>query len=253
MAGKLIQERRNEIAQRLVQDGKVSALALAGIYGVSTETIRKDLLWLEAQGVAQKGYGGAIVASPIFEKTFFEKSTHALAEKRRIAKAAVGKIPTGAVVILDSGSTTLEVARKLAANKGITFFTNSLQAAQLLSEKKCNIHMLGGSIRQSSQAATGLWTVAQLEQIRADYAILGTSGFMGSDGPCVENPEEAQVKRAMIRAARHSMVVADSSKIQCSATFRFAAWKDILALISDNGLDAASEKTLAQWVDIEIV
>lgn len=247
------QERRNEIARQLMAEGKVSAQALARQYCVSTETIRKDLLWLEAQGIARKSYGGATAAVPQVERSFFEKASCRPQEKRRIAKAAADEIPDGSIVILDSGSSVLEVARKLALRRDITFFTNSLQTAQLLIEKKCNITMLGGSIRLSSQAATGMWTIDQLSQLRADWAILGASGFEGSDGPCVESMEEAQVKKAMIRAAKKRMLVADSSKSRCSATMRFACWNEIDMLVTDEDLDPDLNRSLENIPTLKII
>lgn len=254
MAVQLIRERRNEIARLLMAEGKVSAQALAERYRVSTETIRKDLLWLEAQGIAQKSYGGAIAAGSLAEKNFFEKASCQPQEKRRIAKAAAEEIPDGSVVILDSGSTVLEVARKLALRRDIIFFTNSLQTAQLLIEKKCSVNMLGGTIRMSSQAATGMWAMDQLGQLQADWAVLGASGFgEGSAGPCVESMEEAQIKKAMIRAAKQSMVVADASKSRCSASIRFANWSDISMLVTDEDMDSVLRSELENMINLRII
>jgi len=252
MAELFTQERRNEIARQLTAEGKVSAQALARNYGVSAETIRKDLLWLESQGIARKSYGGAVAVIPEVEKSFFEKASCRPQEKRRIAKAAADEIPDGSIVILDSGSTVLEVARKLSLRRNIIFFTNSLQTAQLLIEKKCNVTMLGGSIRLSSQAATGMWTLDQLSQLRADWAILGASGFEGKEGPCVESMEEAQIKKAMIEASKRSMLVADSSKSRCSAAMQFASWFEIGLLVTDNGLDPVLKAHLQSRLTLKI-
>jgi len=224
MAQKMTRERRDEIARTLIRDGKVSAAELARRYAVSNETIRKDLLWLEGRGVAEKSYGGAIATSQAMEKSFFEKATRNPKEKLRIAKAVAQMVPAGAAVLLDSGSTVAEVARQLSSRTDISFFTNSLEAAQLLAEKKRPVCMLGGAIRLSSRAATGAWATEMLSQLNADVAILGTSGFEGSAGPCVESMEECEVKRAMLRAARTSIVAADSTKSSCRAPMRFAAW-----------------------------
>ncbi|NLF27917.1 MAG: DeoR/GlpR transcriptional regulator, partial [Clostridiales bacterium] len=180
MAQKMTRERRDEIARTLIRDGKVSAAELARRYAVSNETIRKDLLWLEGRGVAEKSYGGAIATSQAMEKSFFEKATRNPKEKLRIAKAVAQMVPAGAAVLLDSGSTVAEVARQLSSRTDISFFTNSLEAAQLLAEKKRPVCMLGGAIRLSSRAATGAWATEMLSQLNADVAILGTSGFEGS-------------------------------------------------------------------------
>jgi len=237
MAQKMTRERRDEIARTLIRDGKVSAAELARRYAVSNETIRKDLLWLEGRGVAEKSYGGAIATSQAMEKSFFEKATRNPKEKLRIAKAVAQMVPAGAAVLLDSGSTVAEVARQLSSRTDISFFTNSLEAAQLLAEKKRPVCMLGGAIRLSSRAATGAWATEMLSQLNADVAILGTSGFEGSAGPCVESMEECEVKRAMLRAARTSIVAADSTKSRCRAPMRFAAWSEVSLLVTDAGID----------------
>lgn len=253
MAQKMTQERRNEIAEKLVREGKVSVSVLSTAYSVSTETIRKDLLWLEERGVASKSYGGAIATSQALEKPFFEKAMNNPQEKSKIAKGIVDRIPVGATVLLDSGTTVTEVAKQLAARTDIAFFTNSLQTAQLLADKKRAVYMLGGLIRLSSHAATGVWATEMLSQLNADIAILGTSGFEGSDGPCVESMEECEVKRAMIRAAKTSILVADSTKSRLKATIRFAVWEDIALLVTDSGIDPEQLKELQTRVETLIL
>ncbi|NLD60279.1 MAG: DeoR/GlpR transcriptional regulator [Clostridiales bacterium] len=238
MAQKMTRERRDEIARALIRDGKVSAAELSRRYAVSAETIRKDLLWLEGRGVAEKSYGGAIATTQAMERSFFEKATRNPKEKAKIAKAVAEMVPAGATVLLDSGSTVAEVARQLAARTDVAFFTNSLEAAQLLAEKKRPVCILGGAIRLSSRAATGAWATEMLSQLNADVAILGTSGFEGSAGPCVESMEECEVKRAMLRAAKRSILVADSTKSRCRAPMRFASWAEISLVVTDAGIDA---------------
>ncbi len=253
MAVKLTQERRNEIARRLIRDGRVSAQELSAAYGVSVETIRKDLTWLESRGIAEKGYGGAIAAAQALEKPFFEKATSQPEEKRRIGKAAAERIGPVGVVLLDSGSTVMEVARELAGRGEFSFFTNSLRTAQMLADRKCGVTMLGGAIRLSSQAAWGMWAVEQLEQLRAGWAIVGASGFSDSDGPCVESLEEAEVKRAMIRAAKKTIVVADSTKSRCPAAVRFARWADVSRLVTDGGIEPEVLRRLRETVEVQVV
>ena len=247
MARILTQERRSEIATRLVREGRVSAAELARRYAVSTETIRRDLLWLEARGLAEKGYGGAIATAQAMEATFFEKATDSPEEKKRIARAVSQLIPPGATVLLDSGSTVLEVARLLAVRTALTLFTNSLEAARLLAEKKRAVCMRGGQSRLSSHAATGVWAVDMLSQLNAQVAVLGASGF-SPDGPCVESMEECQVKRAMLRAADTVILAADSKKSRRRAAMRFAHWRDIALLVTDSGIDAQALSRIGQQV-----
>lgn len=250
MDRKLTQERRSEIAGQLLDAGKVSAAALARQYGVSTETIRKDLMWLERRGLAQRGYGGAIAPVGMPERSFVEKATDNRWGKHQIALAVSERIPPGATVLLDSGSTVLEAARLLAGRSDLTFFTNSLQAAQLLAGRGRAVFLAGGSVRSSSLAVTGAAAAESLGRVNADIALLGASGFDNGRGPCVESVEEAEMKRAMICAARSAILLADASKYSLRARVQFGAWRDFDLLITDGGLSDAALSSLREQLKV---
>ncbi len=252
MDRKLTHERRREIAERLMREGKVSASELSEQYGVSTETIRKDLLWLEDHGLAQRSYGGAMASPDALERSFIEKATDNAAKKRLIAQATVEHIPSGAMVLLDSGSTVLEVARKLSCRSDLRFFTNSLQAAQLLAEKHREVYVPGGRIRTSSQAITGAWAAETFQRINADIAILGASGFAEGKGPCVESMDEAEIKGAMIHSARQAILVADASKFNLQPAVRFAEWSEFSLLITDASIGAEDLCTLRRQIQVQL-
>lgn len=238
MMKRLTRERRNEIAQKLITDGKISVNLLSKEYGVSIETIRKDLIWLETKGIAKKSYGGAIVSTELMEQNFLEKAIKNQQEKEQIAKKAAELVNDGDVVILDSGSTVFVIAKQLVLiKKNLTVFTNSLKAAQCLAEANIKTYMLGGEVRNTSYASTGSWAVRSLSEIRADIAFLGTSGFQRRGGPCIENFNESEVKNSIIRAANQVIVVADSSKSECDAMIQFAPWEEIDTLITDKKID----------------
>lgn len=249
----LTRERRNEIAEKLNAVGQVSAADLAREYGVSSETIRKDLLWLEERGLAEKSYGGAVAASRTLERPFLEKASYNPEQKKRIAHAIAGMIPSGAAVILDSGSTLSAVAQALASRSDLILFTNSLQAAQILAARKRQVCMIGGMVRLSSQAATGYEAEEALSRIHADVAILGASGFADCDGPCVESMEECGVKRAMIRSARTVIVAADSTKARCRARYQFAKWREVSRLVTDSGLQDAALHSLQAQTEVQCI
>ncbi|HWR21855.1 MAG TPA: DeoR/GlpR family DNA-binding transcription regulator [Feifaniaceae bacterium] len=221
------QERRQEIAGRLVSEGKITVSELAGQYAVSTETIRKDMIWLEENGLAKKGYGGAVAATALTERSFLEKSIRNRQGKANVAKKAAEFVKDGDVLLLDSGSTVLSLAKQLVLKRDITVFTNSLKAAQHLVDHGVRVYLPGGEVRSTSNALTGGWTLRAFKEIRADLAILGTSGVKGRGGPCVESMEEAEVKRAMMASARKTMVLADASKGDCDALVQFADWEDV--------------------------
>ncbi len=232
----LMQERRGYIEKRLMAEGSIKISELTRFFDVSSETIRKDLLFLEEKGVAKKAYGGAVSVSSAIEPSFKEKSVTHLAQKTRIATAALGYIESGMSLILDAGSTVFALAKALAIKKDITVFTNGLKAAQVLDEYGISTHLLGGKIRHNSNSIIGSWALRNLREIRVDLAILGTSGFRDRRGPCVENFPEAELKSAMIDAGNKVLVLGDSSKATRQPIIEFAKWKDIDALITDDGI-----------------
>lgn len=253
MSKRLTQERRDEIAKTLLTNGKISAPLLAKEYGVSAETIRKDLLYLEKNGIAKKGYGGAVVSTELNEQNFSEKSIRNQNEKLRIAAKAAEFVSDGDIVILDSGSTALAVAKQLVLKNKLTVFTNSLKTAQLLSDGGVKIYMLGGAVQNTSSASTGHWAVQALAEIKVNIAFLGTSGFYQRGGPCVENYGESEVKRAMITSANKSILVADASKAQSSAMIQFAEWKDFDVLITDKSIGDDTLDALQNKIEVMVV
>lgn len=247
---KLTQERRNEIAQKLLLDGKVSASALAEEYGVSAETIRKDMIYLEENGIAKKGYGGAVVATELMEPSFLEKSVKHQDKKAAIAGKAAELVADGSTVLLDNGSTVLAIAKQLILKKDITVFTNSIKVAQVLIDSGVKVYLLGGEMRHTSNAVVGSWTLRALAEIRADIAFLGTSGFMGRKGPCIENFQESDVKQAMMKSANRVIVVADSSKASSNSMIQFGTWEEMDALVTDSDIDPAVIKELEKKTEI---
>lgn len=236
MASVMTEERRNHIVQQLLLNKRISVKEIAHKFGVSTETIRKDLIRLENDGIAKKGYGGAVVASELMELGFMEKAASHPAEKAAIAQKAVEFVRDGSVVFLDSGSTAFEVARQLSLRKDIAVFTNSLKAAQVLSDARVRVCILGGEVKTTSNAVVGGWAARQLAEIKADIAFVGTSGFRDRGGPCIESLPESDIKKAMIANAYQTIVVSDSSKAREDAMVQFAAWRDVHALVTDKRL-----------------
>ena len=204
MTNTLLEERRQFIEKKLLAEGKIRVAELSKLFNVSSETIRKDILYLEEKGIAKKGYGGAVVVNELLEPSFLEKHKKFQEEKTKIAKSALDYIADGMIVLLDAGSTVYTIAKMLALKKNLTVFTNSPKSAQVLDDYKIKTYLLGGEIRNNSNALVGGWAVRALSEINADIAVLGTSGFNGRQGPCVENFEEAEIKKAMISSANKS-------------------------------------------------
>lgn len=240
MGYELSAKRRNEIVRLLGQDGQVRVSDLAARFCVSTETIRKDLIELERKGLAKRSHGGAIKTqySDLTEKTLSAKLDRQSDEKAEIASLAVSLIPDGATVMLDSGSTTLSIARALKTNKegaGLTILTNSLKIAALLADTDFDLYMTGGKIRPASGAAIGEWTRDALDQVHIDIAFLGSDSFQGLSGPSAISYTETEFKHWVVEAADRVYAVADSSKFAVSGLFAYANWREISGLITDGG------------------
>lgn len=245
------QKRREELASLLMQDGHIDASAQAAAYLVSHETIRKDLLYLEKIGLAKKSYGGAVIASKLPERSFSEKYTENPAEKQRIAAKALALLQPGDSIFLDSGSSVYALAVLLAAHPmEITIFTNSLKSAYVLEGTGMPLHILGGEIRSSSAAVTGMWAVQQLSSLHIQKAFLGSSGWAESSGPCIESFEEAQIKQAMLAAAGQKILLCDSTKAQKHALIQFADWQDIDLVITDQHLEPVQLAALSEKVQV---
>ena len=229
----LTADRRNQIAQMLVAQGSVKARELAKLFGVSTETIRKDILYLEAEGIAHKGYGGATLASSMVATPIDVKQTQNVDAKARIAAEAARRVPDGATVLLDAGSTTHALARVLAQRSGLTVFTNSLPALMDLTGSANTVFAFGGMTQDSSYGTVGSWANAQVHGLRVDVSFVGTDGFLYLAGPATALYEEAEFKRGAVEAGEQSYILADSTKFATRTRFEFARWDEVTGLITD--------------------
>lgn len=246
MSDHLTLDRRDYIEKKLQTEGSVKASELVGLFAVSSETIRKDFIYLEQKGVAKKTYGGAVSSKIAYEPSFTEKSVKNLEEKTHIAAKAIERIENGMSLILDGGSTAYALARGLAIKKDITVFTVGLKAAQILDEYGIATYLLGGMVRHNSNTIIGGWALRNLAEIRVDLAILGTSGFFDRQGPCVENFHEADLKRAMIQSGNRVIVLGDADKSTSQAVIEFAKWSEIHEFITDKRIDSEIMDTIRQ-------
>lgn len=245
-----VADRRQEIAKLLLLKGKVKVGDLAQRFHVSTETIRKDLLKLEEQGFIKKGNGSAEVLIESSASAYSKKSEKYVEEKKRIAMKAAELVPDGGVIFMDAGSTSYQLARQLIMRKDIIVVTNFSPIAELMNANNIKVILIGGEIRQVSGAATGMLAKYCIGRIHADVAFLGASGFCDSDGPCVENFPEAEVKQEMIKNSKNSYVLADNSKIGTRAIVKYADWGEISGLIMDGNVKREAIADLEKQVKI---
>ncbi|HWS36562.1 MAG TPA: DeoR/GlpR family DNA-binding transcription regulator [Actinoplanes sp.] len=233
------EERQQEIVRRARAEGRVDVVALAEAFGVTAETIRRDLTVLERSGVLRRVHGGAIPVERLgFEPALATRDAVLISEKERIAKAALAEIPEDGAIILDAGTTTARLSELLPADRELTVVVNSpVLAATLGLKPNLTVLLLGGRVRGKTLATVDDWALRPLADMYVDVAFMGANGISVERGMTTPDPAEAAVKRAMIAAARRVVLLADHTKIGNDYLAKFGALADLDLLITDNGLD----------------
>jgi len=233
------EERQQWIVERARAVGRVEVAALAGELGVTTETVRRDLTTLERHAVLRRVHGGAIPTERLgFEPALAARDTVFTAEKERIARLALTELPDEGSILLDAGTTTSRLADALPTDRELVVLTNALPIAMSLSIRpNITVLILGGKVRGRTQAAVDAWALRALADSYVDVAFIGTNGISVERGLTTPDTTESAVKRAMIGAARRSVVLADHSKVGQDHLSRFAALDEIDTLVTDTGLD----------------
>lgn len=222
--------------EALASNGGLGVRELAERFGVSEMTIRRDLDYLERRGELTRTHGGAVLSKPgVVEFEFARKSREYAAEKRAIAKAAVRWIEPGMTLTLDTGTTTLEVARLLPEIGRLTVLTSSLPIASALHAfDRIELVLLGGVARKGDPDLTGWLTEENLKRFRVDLAVLGADGLM-PDGAYTTDMGVARVSRAILAGSARNFLVADRGKMGKSAFVNFAALNAFERVITDGG------------------
>ena len=243
-------ERRLQISLTVRERGSVQVATLAKRFGVSMQTIRKDLHFLAERGVAERSYGGAISAGAVnvtAEPPVEAKRSSHPDEKERIGRLAAAMVAPGESIVLDSGTTTLQIARHLADDEEITVLTNDLDILTMLAAReKITVVMLGGALRRKNRAFYGAQTVASLDDLHVDKLFLGVDGFDLDRGITTHYEPEALLNRTMVQAAGQVIAVADSSKFGKVCLHRILSVVEIDDLVTDarapDDLQAASDR-----------
>ncbi len=236
------EERRRKILELLNSSGRVLVNDLSERFRVSAVTIRGDLEFLAAQGSLVRSHGGAVsCVDSVPDYPLKLKERLHKPEKQRIGAAAARLIESNQTVILDSGTTTAEVARSIRASDlgALTVITHALNIAGLLAEmQNVNLVMLGGVLRHVSYSFVGPQTEQMLKELHAHHVFLGVDGFDIDFGPSTPDILEAQLNSRMIRAARQVTLLADSSKFGRRSLSSICPTSQIHRVITDSGVQA---------------
>lgn len=239
-------ERRTLIIEKLDAEGQLDVTSLSKELGVSEVTIRNDLNWLEQKNMLLRARGGAIKAERVgADYTLLEKNKLHYQEKASIGKAAAALIEDGDTIILDSGTTTMEINNNLSNIKSLTVITNALNIAnKLIEHEDVNVIVPGGFLRKNSQSLVGTTAEETFKNYFCDKLFLAVDGFDTIHGLSTPNVEEAHLNRVMISIARQVIVVTDSSKFRKRSFAFIAPIKSVDILVTDSGIPEEDKKRL---------
>ncbi len=226
--------RQLEIVELARETGRVRVEALAERFGVTVQTIRRDLGDLCAAQVLRRVHGGATLASGVANMAYAERSLIHAAGKDAIGRLCAEAIPDDCSLFVNIGTTTEAVARALSVRRNLLVITNNLNVANILARNaECEVIVAGGVLRRSDAGLVGEATVDFIRQFKVDVAIVGASAI-DADGALLDYDfREVKVAQAIISNARRTYLVADASKFTRSAPVRIARITDLDALFTD--------------------
>jgi DeoR/GlpR family transcriptional regulator of sugar metabolism len=247
-------ERRQQIAQILGEQQRVTVPELSQLFSVSEVTIRKDLAWLEAHKLAVRTHGGAILATPTSAEMGFDvRERLQQGEKERIGAAATSYIQNGETIYIDASTTALAMTTFLKEKRELTVVTNGLRAGiELITNTSASVLIPGGMLRQESLSLVGTWGKSVLQQIHISKAFVGARGFTLREGLTDVNGEEIELKRSVIEIAKEVIAVIDHSKWNQVAFATFCPPERLKLIITDTKapahlIEQARSKGIEVW------
>lgn len=239
-------ERRDSIIKLIQKNGKVRVDSLSENFNVSTVTIRNDLDFLEKKGILHRTHGGALIRKNVYEDPSLEEKQQLYKEeKQRIGEKAIEMIKDGDSILLDSGTTAMEVALRLENKKNLTVMTNAINLSLKLGEfDNINVMLTGGLLRKESFSLVGPESEATINNYYFDKLFLGVDGLDIKFGLTTPNPMEAQLNRIMVERSQQVIAITDSSKFG-RHSFSYICNVDVIStLITDKKISSEFEKEL---------
>ena len=247
-------ERRNVILSKLAQDGKVIVADLSRDFGVTEETIRRDLEKLDKDGLAKKTYGGAVATQTMNTDLPFSVRKRANVDrKQRIAQKIGEMIHDGDYIMLDASSTAIFVTKYINSRKNITLITNSVEILLELADKEgWNVLSTGGALKEGALAMVGTTAEKMIRGFHVDLAVCSSKGFDMNMGVTDSNEKDCQIKQAIFSAANRKVLAVDGTKFDKISFVKVCDVADIDTVVTD-------EKPDDRWVeylrnkDVELV
>jgi DeoR/GlpR family transcriptional regulator of sugar metabolism len=249
--------RHKQIKELVSSHGDASVAFLAQRLGASLNTIRRDLAQLHVEGHVHRTRGGAIFESeskaPLTGPNYASREREYSREKLLLGQKAAAFIDDGASIVVTGGTTMHALAIALAGKRGLQVVTNGLTVAVEL--EKCEdsrVFFIGGMVDFTKMATVGQAAQDLLRDLLVDQAFVGVSGISTTSGLAMFNPQEAEINRCFIQAAKHVTVVADSTKFHSKAMFRIAGLDKVHRLVTDDGLPDEAARAIRD-LGIELV
>ena len=238
-ATSLAPQRHQFILDELARTGQVVATQIAETLGVTHETVRKDLMLLQSEGHLRRVHGGAVGVGSLTREEPVATRTAYAQEKARIARAALDFVPLDGAIILDAGTSTAALA-------------DALPVALSLLPKVGAVSILGGRVREITQATVDQWALSAVRSVRADVAFLGANAVSIGHGLATPDEPEAAVKAALLGAARFRVLLSDHSKLGRESIYRYGELADLDVLITDTGLPSAEAEAITRATGVEV-
>jgi DeoR family fructose operon transcriptional repressor len=249
-------QRREKIQEYLTLHKIAPSSELSSLLGVSEATVRRDLEWMENEGILYRTHGGAILSQHLqLEPEYTQRAKRQVEEKHAIGRLAASLIEDGDIVFINSGTTTTQIIRHIPSGTNVTVITNNLQAALDVGKVDFELVLIGGAFQSRSNSVAGRFAIENLGQIYASKSFVGVDGISPKYGCTSPSSAAAEVTRLMMARTRGPVtVVADHSKWGVVSNFIVASVDQIHRLISDDGLnDSARDELIARSVEILVV
>jgi DeoR family fructose operon transcriptional repressor len=242
-------QRRERIQEYLTLHKIAPSSELSSLLSVSEATVRRDLEWMENEGILFRTHGGAILSQHLqLEPEYTQRAKRQVEEKRAIGLLAASLIEDGDIVFVNSGTTTTQLIRQIRINANITVVTNNLTAALEIGESNLELILVGGVFQPKSNSVAGRFAYENLSQIYADKAFIGIDGITVKHGYTVPSNSEAEVIRLMIERTKEPItVVADHTKWGTVSNFEVAQINEVSLLITDHQLGQIAKEALRKW------
>lgn len=249
-------DRHKKIYEYILKNKNATVNELSEIFDVATMTIRRDLDKMEKDGLITRVFGGAVIdCSMVKEVDYEDKEKSFVEEKMKIADEAASLVSDNSIVILDAGTTCMEIAKRLVEKKNLRIITaDILIAAYLMKYENLEVYCSGGRVQSKIGNCVDNYAVEFFNNITADICFIGASAINEDLYLSTFMPDKAKVKQAMIKSAKHTVLVTDESKFNKRSFAKVCSLKDFEVVIADESLDEDIKNEMyKQGVNIKLV